>query len=615
MLFQSINVKQQNINPENTEKTRKTTSLLGKNDVKNEKTLSNQQITLFEKVDAIHQNFFNQQKNSSKTERTFSKKVEEIAQTITEPLQAFSQLLPTESPNEDADKMRSVYKHKRILREKQLEKRLFSQFAKENAKFHYEQTDKSESFRTFYKKFKKEYYQQIVQAVEDARKELAKSKSAVAGDAQLFDYSELRKEQMKIQRRLASYDSDKVLKIGKRNVPASIYAHKKAQALRGCSTLLIRKNVNGRMRLMYRNGCGDRNCPICGHFNAQKTGKNIRDAIKNRLLVTPKEELKRGRLVHMVLTVKNVGIERVGDVKRAWRIIQKQKDREFKTKSNPHSVWQHAKWGYWKFESNRNEERGDYHDHLHVLAWVDGWLASSPSQSKRVIYSHVSELRKVKVKINSATLDYIQRQRVKGRGWWTEMQKSWRQACQQVGLTAYVNGSKAIRGAKTQHVGGVLWFHADQIEEEIGRLGDLLDGATAEISKYVSKSHDLMGIEDDDELLQFMAKMHGKQVISGFGGMSIDPDDPEEPELIEIEEPEEDKAEELVYRFDFKQKKYIEVARFKWSDQVYRRFREDLRDWKMKPEIISGYEFSYRRSIEGEDWNETKDEQILEGVS
>lgn len=613
MLFQSINVKQQIINPEKTEKTRILPSLFGENGTKSEKTLIDQQLTLFEKVEVVHQSFFYPQVTSTQSERIFSKKVEEITRTIKEPTPTFSQTLHTETHDENDERMRSVYKHKRILREKQLEKRAFSQFAKENARFYYEQTDKSESFTKFYQKFKKEYYQQIVQAIEDARRELAKSKSAVAGDVQLFDYSELRKEQMKIQRRLDNYDSDKVLKIGKRNVPASIYAHKKAQALRGCSTLLIRKNVNGRMRLMYRNGCGDRNCPICGHFNAQKMGKNIRDSIKHRLLVTPKEELKRGRLVHMVLTVKNVGIERVGDVKKAWRIIQKQKDRVFKSKNNPHSVWQHAKWGYWKFESTRNEDRGDFHDHLHVLAWVDGWLASTPSRSKRVIYSDVSELRKVKVKINPATLSYIQRQKVKGRGWWTEMQKSWRQACQQVGLTAYVNGAKAIRGAKTQHVGGVLWFHADQLDEEIKRLDDILDGATAEISKYVTKSNDLMDIKNDDELLQFMAKMHGKQVISGFGGMSIDPEDPEEQECVEIDDDEQ--AEELVYRFDFKQKKYIEVARFKWSNEIFQRFQEDLRDWRMKTEIISGYESSYRRSIEGEDRLETKVEQILEDVS
>lgn len=497
------------------------------------------------------------------------------------------------APQSDLD--RQVYKQKRLLRQKQAEKREFQTFSRQLALLHYASSDQSLSFTKFYRAFKKEYRQAIEEQIKEHQQKLREAKSAATHDPQLFDLNELRREQTKLQRRLAKYNSDKVVKIGKKNIPASIYAHKKAFNLHQCSTLVIRKEYEGAQKLMYRNACRDRACPVCGHYHAKKTAEEIIKSLKARLIASKVDELKKGRLVHIVLTVQNVPLYKVLDIKKAWRNIQKNKNRVYKRKTNPHEVWQHLPWGFWKFEVTRNAERGDYHPHLHILAWVDGWLATSPKRTNRVFYDEMKNLRKIHYPLNDAQKNKMEERKNKGKGWWTQLQKSWRQACKDVGLVAHVNGSRAIKGAKTQHVGGVLWFTKEDIDNKLANLDELLQGSTKEIGKYVSKQSDLMQIDNDDELIEFLAKMHGQQIMDGFGGMKIkQPKDEEET----TEEVDVKNAEEVVYRFDFRTKTYVEVARYEWNSAAFKQFTLDLQNYLLKPDILAAYEHSYRRSLE-----------------
>lgn len=304
-------------------------------------------------------------------------------------------------------------------------------------------------------------------------------------------------------------------------------------------------------------------------------------------------DLRKGRLVHLVLTVANVELPKVLKVKDAWREVQKRKNTVYKRKENPYEVWQHAEWGVWKWEVTHNADTGLFHPHLHILTWVDGWLAQN-----RAIRSVTDGTRR-NVKVRKIALAYLGERRIKKPGWWTLMQRAWRTACRKVGLDAGINGSKRVRGGKVQHVGHVLSFPGSdaEVEQKKMNIDAILDGATEEISKYVVKSNHLLEIEDPDQRVELMAMLHGKQLISGFGGISLSPT----PTDTDVEGPAKSHEGDIeaVYRFDWARREYLISAYFAWSNQAQEEFYRDISDWRAKPAIISGYE-QYRNAKEWE---------------
>ena len=459
----------------------------------------------------------------------------------------------------------------------------------------------------YVKGYKREQRTLAYAEIQAAKEELRQAKAEVAGTSRLFDYSELNRNKRTFTKRLKNVSSPRRLTIGKKRYSAAGFAAITASKLEQCSTLLVFKENADRSnaRLKYRNACHSRWCPVCESTRATQTSRYITEQFKKQIgeMGNTEEglkELKKGRLVHIVLTIKNVKVDQAGKIREAWRYIQKEKGREFKRKSNPHEVWTHAKWGIWKYETNFNAERGDFHDHMHLLVWVDGWLASSKQRQLRMIYDNPEQFRKVKLK-----KQHMKKARpgVSHAGWWRDMQRSWVIACRKVGLTAYMNGAKATIGAKLQHVGGVLAFPSATITKQLSDLDKTLAGATNEISKYVSKSLNLESIADDNTLVLFMAKLHNAQTMNGFGGIRLSPTK-DERKLEKAEREKQEVEEELsgnqyfevVYRFDHSNNLYTPSAKYEWNREAWKVFQEDLKNWRMRQEFINGYE-SYRNAF------------------
>ena len=413
----------------------------------------------------------------------------------------------------------------------------------------------------YVKGYKREQRTLAYAVIQAAKEELRQAKAEVAGTSRLFDYSELNRNKRQFSKRMKSVSSGQKVMLGKKRYSASGFAHIVASKLDQCSTLMIFKEREDHKdaKMKYRNACHSRWCPVCESAKSSQVSRYLIDQLKKKFAEMSGseeglKELKKGRLVHIVLTVKNVNVDQVGAIREAWRYIQKEKGREFKRKSNPHDVWQHAKWGVWKYETTFNAERGDFHDHIHLLVWVDGWLASSKQRQIRMIYDTPGQFRKVKLKKRHMKKGHPG---VSHAGWWRDMQRSWVTACKKVGLTAYMNGAKATNGAKLQHVGHVLSFPANSITKQLDDLDGTLAGATNEISKYVSKSMNLESITEDDTLMLFMAKLHNAQTMNGFGGIRLSPTKAER-KLEKAERENQEIEEELngnlyyevTYRFD-----------------------------------------------------------------
>lgn len=487
-----------------------------------------------------------------------------------------------------------VMQAKRDLRAAQKERKMFNAHAEEFAKIEYPQLGNGMSFTSFLRWYKQFNRHRIESEIERYKTEMRKKKEAASGNAQLFDLTGLRREGSKLSRELRKYTGTRDLIVGGKKVSAMEWAHKQGEKLKYCSTLLIRKErPDGSGKLMYRFGCKGRNCPICGHFHALQLAREIREEFKAKLLKMEPADLRKGRLVHMVLTVANVEVSKVLKVKDAWREIQKRKDTVYKKKENPYEVWQHAEWGVWKWENTRNNDTGMWHPHLHLLVWVDGWLAQN-----RANRSVIDGTRR-KVKVRKIALTYLGERRIRKPGWWTLMQRAWRTACRKVGLDAGINGSKRVKGGKVQHVGHVMSFPGDDvtIEQKKMNIDALLDGAAEEIAKYVVKSDHLLEIEDPDERIELMSMIHGRQLISGFGGISLSPV-PKDSEVEGTSEAHEGDI-EAVYRYDFAKREYLVTAYFEWSDKAHKEFYADISDWKVKGDILSSYE-QYRNAKEWE---------------
>ena len=478
----------------------------------------------------------------------------------------------TDKKNEQVT-FNQIAKHRRILAEKQKALRLFKQNEDEFTDLEYRLQGSPYDYATFAKDHKKIYKQELQVSILAEKKKLKEAKAATCGSPEIFDISTQNQLKNKFVTRLKKIKSSQIYQFGKKRVlTGSQYANKVSLTLKNCSTLLIFKETLNQTKadrkLKFRNACKNRFCPVCQSYQARKYATQMHAEIENKIRSMSSNELKKGRLVHIVLTVKNVDINRVGDIRDAWRLIQKNKNRIFKTKSNPFKVWKHAMWGFWKFETNYNKEKNNFHDHLHLLVWVDGWLDDSDS------------------------------------GWWTSMQRAWVEACSRVGLEAHINGDEAIKGAKVNHLGHVMHFDASDFDNDNfieEKLNDKLKGATAEEAKYVSKSTNLLEIDDDDLLIKFMLRLRGKQLINGFGGVKLSDDDDDNDGDNVIEETGDAEGEqevyEVVYRFNGNTNFYQETARFKWSDDKYNAFLLELTYFDIREFIIDTYE-QYRERLE-----------------
>lgn len=425
-------------------------------------------------------------------------------------------------------------------------------------------------FPMFLKHFQKDELELIDNEIRVKKFELRQAKSDVLEDALYYDLSELRNEQKRLQSRLLRFNQARTVKIGKKEISATDYAQKQALKLGECSTLVLVKEQAGRRTVAYRNACKSRICPVCGHFQARKNARELRDAITNKLnrMYATEEGQKQmihGRLVHMVLTAENVDVGRVLLVKDAWRTIQKQKKRSNKKRANIHAVWMIAPWGFWKFEVTYNEKTGLFHPHLHIFAWVDGWMDEGDN------------------------------------GYWQQIQESWQVACASVGIEAAINFSDRVNGAKVQHLGAVLWFTKETIHEKMMNIEKEIAPAVEEMSKYIAKSNDFLTCTNDADLIDFLAAIHGKVMIAGWGGVRLSKEEDSEGELAqEIEETvkQADDARLIVLRYNKRGGLYEVSMIAKWDSSVLRDFLRDLANYDIKHDIITNFENLYCTQIE-----------------
>lgn len=488
----------------------------------------------------------------------------------------------------DLTSKNDLYKFKRELRQIKAQRRAFFRDFKEAAIFFYRGTDRSISFQDFSRDFKKLQSQEFDNEILHLKEKIENEKCILAGDVDLFDWSDLRIKQKGLVKQLKNYNSGRVVKVGGKKIAASEFAHKKSFSMDRCSTLIIRKEKKGRKSILkFRNGCGDRFCPICGHFKSRSIARHMKKDLKDKICSMPRSELLKGRLVHIVLTVKNLSnIDQVEGVKKAWREIQKNKDRVFKSKRNEFAVWSHASWGWWKFEVTQNAETKEWHPHLHILAWVDGWLdphgfvsvQRSAVLPKRMIWRNGSIIRMCKKSDSRKT------------GWWYQMQVAWRTACKRVGLRAALNKSSEINGAKVQSLQSVIWFTTKDLDNKIKNIDKYVSQATSEMAKYVSKTADFTLTNNDDDLIDLMSLLHGKQVMAGWGGVTVKDLIDDADGILECEEDDGNPWTEVVYRFDETSGFYKKSAFFEWDDNLFDRFVKDLGSWEHKSELLYCYE-------------------------
>ena len=405
--------------------------------------------------------------------------------------------------------------------------------------------------------------------------ELKAEKQVIAGDAMIFDLSSLYKEKEKIRKRLYKFDKKITVKIGKKDKDGKEFAQKKSLDLYNCSSLLVFKEKDSDKKLMYRNACKSRICPVCSHYASRTQAQKLSESLINMFEDMYKTEdgqrrMTRGRLVHIVLTTESVQADRVLEIKNAWRFIQQRKDRVNSKKTNPHAVWSNLPWGMWRWESTFNEKTKLWHSHLHILAWVDGWLATG------------------------------------GNGWWSKMMESWAIACAHFGIKAAVNGSEEVSGAKVQHIGEVLHFTKSSIDKTMAQLRDKTIGAVLETTKYLVKSADLLKCSDDVQLITLLAVIQGKVLMAGWGGISFadknnDEDEDKDANKKEIENKNlDDDPDTLltVYRFNQDYGMYKNTGRMQFNAGVLEDFLADLSNYDIRQNIIDNFENFYLETVE-----------------
>lgn len=378
-----------------------------------------------------------------------------------------------------------------------------------------------------------------------------------AGDTQLFSFSERVAETRALAKRLREYawtgTGDVHVGKSRRRVFKGHFAARTASQLEGCSTLLLRKeSIDGSFRkVAYQNRCKNGVCGICSHCRQMK----ITESLLQQIVEKMKTE-KSGSLLSFVLTYRNTSLENATKGIDAWSEIMRRKGHVFKTKDNPHAVWNLLPWGWSKFEITKNQETGLYHGHLHLLAFASSYLGKDEDK-------------------NSA---------------WARMQRDWSETCAKFGLEAAINGSEAVNGGIVQHRQLVVNV-ADLKENSENEIRDELRSAASEMAKYVAKSAQEEKLGGVEGLLNVMAALYRRKVMNAWGDVKVHMDS--KPDVVEPDVP----MFEVVYRFGGGQ--FSESLRVEWDDEIHEALWRDLKDWRIRRQVIDGYE-AWRTAKSGE---------------
>lgn len=400
-----------------------------------------------------------------------------------------------------------------------------------------------------------------------AKREIAEEE--FNGNVHALSLTELRQETQDMEELLQKVTSQEQVKArGKKIITLQEFGYNQAFALGLCSKKAIYQHNQKTEKFMFKHmlRCGRRSCPVCGHFSSIKEGKQIVEELHNKLASMNRDEKKNGRLYHIVLTHENVELDRVFEIFKVWRHIQKMKKKVYKKKDNPYSIWNILKWGLWRWEVTRDEETGLYHPHLHIIAYMQGWMAA--------------ELN----------------------GYWNRLVESWKDSCANVGLEANWNGQHygIIMFFKEEKSGDPRALHYDFTREE---LAEIVDGAVAEMAKYAVKSTDFTKIkrtgEDEsteqiaNEMAKLFSMMNGRKIKNGFGGFSLRADD-EEGDVVDVEEGEEVETEgehlsEVIYTWSNKQKRYLLQTWRRWQQERFDDYIKDMRCYKERHDLMMHY--------------------------
>lgn len=400
---------------------------------------------------------------------------------------------------------------------------------------------------------------------EDAAKEklhLAKRKLAQEqfdGNSHALMLTDLRQETQEMQELLDQVDSNQLVKIRGKQVTLKDFAAKQAFGLSLCSTKAIYQYHLKKKKFRFKHSlrCGRRTCPVCAHFDSQAEGKLMLEELQQQFSQMDKEQLKNGRLYHIVLTHENVPLDQAFEIFKVWRHTQKMKKKEYKKKRNEYDIWNILQWGLWRWEITRNPETGLYHPHIHIIAFVNGWLA--PEEG----------------------------------GYWNRLVHSWIDACANSGLNA---------AWEAQHMGAILYFKQERngdprclsYDFTPEELAHTVEDAVAEMAKYAVKSTDftkMQRVKDGqdvgeiaNEVAMLFAMMSGRKLKNGFGGFSLrDAEESEDLVPETIQEEEEDDPEDLmeaIFTWDKKQKRYIMWAYRNWDEMRFADYLKDMQNYK-----------------------------------
>lgn len=373
-------------------------------------------------------------------------------------------------------------------------------------------------------------------------------------------------ERVQIRRRVPDSVAKSGYRIVKETVTLREWADAQAFSLRCCSTKVVYRHYlrTDKWEFAHSLRCNRRWCPVCAHFRSLDVQDAIVAAIVDKLSAMSVEERKSGRLFHLVLTHENVPADRVLDIFKVWRTIQQLKKRVYKGQ-NVYSAWNLLQWGIWRFEFTRNEETGLYHPHLHILAWIPGWLASERG------------------------------------GWWEQLVRGWQHACEVHGLQA---------AWEAQYFGVVCYFsehdkgdpRAISPDFTAEQINVVLRDSAAEMAKYVGKSTDFTNIkrvkageniaEIANELAKILYQLSGRKLINGFGGVrlriqsedEVVVDAPAEPLPADVEE-----VEEVIFTWDESSYTYQLYVRRKWNEERFRAYLRDLQDFRNRSAVYMYY--------------------------
>lgn len=402
--------------------------------------------------------------------------------------------------------------------------------------------------------------------LQTAKKELANE--LFQGNRHAVMLSELRKETQEMEELLQKATSEVLVKArGGAMIPLREFAYKQAFGLGQCSKKAIYQHNTQTDKFTFKHmmRCGRRSCPVCSHFASLREGEQILDELQNTFGAMKKDELKNGRLFLLTFTHENVPLDRVFDIAKAWRHTQQMKKRQYKKKDNPYSIWNVLKWGIWRWEVTRNEKTGLWHPHIHVMAFVNDWLA--PEEG----------------------------------GYWNRLVESWKDACALQGLNV---------GWKGQNAKPILYFKKERGNDPKAlpynftkeQLAEVVEGAVAEMSKYAVKSTEFTKIKNHkngetteeiaNELAMLFSMMAGRKIKNGFGGFSLhdaDEDGADQQEELVLEDEEGEHLIEVVYSWDNRQKRYVMQARRPWNKQRFADYLCDMRCYKDRHTLMLYY--------------------------